>query len=673
MYIKKLIYKNVGPIASNNIDFRFTEDGRPVPVVIVGENGSGKSMFLSNITDAFYELAGTAYDNALQSEGQGHQYYKVISSDQISIGFDWLVAYMEFEHNSECLKYIFKSGKLSYSDFVANESIQFDSKLDWKEEHNAKKVVCEKNQIKDIFNTSIVASFSPMRYEKPFWMGEKYHRSRDEITFSHNRQYNGYLYNPISVECDFETTLSWLFDIIADSRADLEKKSSEEGYTIVYPTTSDIDLLSISRKNAEQLMSAILGKSVILRMGNRSNKGRRLQICDNKGNTLIPSLDALSTGQLALFNMFSSIIRYADNDNINLSFRLNEITGIVLIDEIELHLHSKLQREVLPRLISLFPKVQFIITSHSPLFLLGLQERYGEDNIDIFEMPAATKINAEDFSEFGKAYQYYSDTQKYRTCIRTAIDSANTNGKSLVITEGSTDWKLMKAAYNALISDDRCKEWQSQLDFEFLEYEPQNSSKADRVKLQMSCSELVEMCKNYSKIKNSRKMIFIADNDDAKTKKALNGSPYKNWDNDVYSFCLPVPRHRSNSDICIEHLFRDEELKREVSSEGDIKRRLFLGSEFDKSGHLESDGAFYFCSAMQGQKERDKNAIVDGSDNKKVIKVGDSRDVNYALPKSKFADYVLEKKEPFAEMNFDAFIPIFEIIREILNGEAEIK
>ena len=49
MYIKKLIYKNVGPIASNNIDFRFTEDGRPVPVVIVGENGTGKSMFLSNI------------------------------------------------------------------------------------------------------------------------------------------------------------------------------------------------------------------------------------------------------------------------------------------------------------------------------------------------------------------------------------------------------------------------------------------------------------------------------------------------------------------------------------------------------------------------------------------------------------------------------------------------
>lgn len=673
MYIKKLIYKNVGPITSNYIDFRFTEDGRPVPVIIVGENGSGKSMFLSNITDAFYELAGTAYDNARQIDGQGHQYYKAISPEQIKIGRDWLVAYMEFEHNDECLKYIFKSGKLSYSELVEKESITYDSKLDWKELNNAKKVVSDKKLIQNVFNTSIVASFSPMRYEKPYWMGEKYHISHDKITFSHDRQYNGYLYNPISVECDSDTTLRWLFDIIADSRADLTRKRGEEGYTIVYPSVNDIDLLSISRKNAEELMSAILGQSVIFRMGNRSNKGRRLCICDIHGNTLVPSLDALSTGQLALFNMFASIIRYADNDDIRLSFKLHDITGIVLIDEIELHLHSKLQREVLPRLISLFPKVQFIITSHSPLFLLGIQEQYGEDNIDIFEMPTATKIYAEDFSEFGKAYQYYSDTQRYRANIRTAIDEFNTNKKPLVITEGSTDWKHMKAAYNVLVSDERCKEWLPQLSFEFLEYEPQNHDKTDRVQIQMSCSELVAMCKSYSKLKNPRKMIFIADNDDPNTTKALSGNPYKIWDNDVYSFCLPVPTHRTNPNICIEHLYTDEEIKREVSFEGDVRRRIFLGTEFDKSGHLEINGDYYFCNAMQNQKEREKNAIVDGSDNKKVVKLGDASGINYALPKSTFADSVLEKKEPFSEMNFDSFIPIFAYIRDILNGETEIK
>ena len=89
------------------------------------------------------------------------------------------------------------------------------------------------------------------------------------------------------------------------------------------------------------------------------------------GIELVPSLNALSTGQLALFNMFTTIIRYADADDIDLSHKLDEIKGIVVIDEIELHLHTKLQREILPRLLALFPNIQFVITSHAPLFYLA--------------------------------------------------------------------------------------------------------------------------------------------------------------------------------------------------------------------------------------------------------------------------------------------------------------
>lgn len=43
--------------------------------------------------------------------------------------------------------------------------------------------------------------------------------------------------------------------------------------------------------------------------------------------------------------------------------------GIVLIDEIELHLHPKWQADVLPRLLAVFPSLQFIVTTHSPLVL----------------------------------------------------------------------------------------------------------------------------------------------------------------------------------------------------------------------------------------------------------------------------------------------------------------
>jgi len=43
--------------------------------------------------------------------------------------------------------------------------------------------------------------------------------------------------------------------------------------------------------------------------------------------------------------------------------------GIVLIDEIELHLHPRWQREVLPSLRETFPYIQFIVTTHSPQVL----------------------------------------------------------------------------------------------------------------------------------------------------------------------------------------------------------------------------------------------------------------------------------------------------------------
>jgi predicted ATP-binding protein involved in virulence len=47
-----------------------------------------------------------------------------------------------------------------------------------------------------------------------------------------------------------------------------------------------------------------------------------------------------------------------------------ETPGIVLIDEIDQHLHPKWQQNILEDLVRIFPKVQFIVSSHSP-FVLG--------------------------------------------------------------------------------------------------------------------------------------------------------------------------------------------------------------------------------------------------------------------------------------------------------------
>ena len=48
-------------------------------------------------------------------------------------------------------------------------------------------------------------------------------------------------------------------------------------------------------------------------------------------------------------------------------------SGIVLIDEIETHLHPEWQREVIPALTATFPNIQFFITTHSPQVLSNVK------------------------------------------------------------------------------------------------------------------------------------------------------------------------------------------------------------------------------------------------------------------------------------------------------------
>ena len=49
------------------------------------------------------------------------------------------------------------------------------------------------------------------------------------------------------------------------------------------------------------------------------------------------------------------------------------ITGTVIIDEIDMHLHPRLQAEILPVLHRCFPALQFIVSTHAPMVMSGVQ------------------------------------------------------------------------------------------------------------------------------------------------------------------------------------------------------------------------------------------------------------------------------------------------------------
>ena len=66
---------------------------------------------------------------------------------------------------------------------------------------------------------------------------------------------------------------------------------------------------------------------------------------------------------------------------------LEETPGVVLIDELDLHLHPKWQRRVIEDLRRTFPKIQFFATTHSPFLIQSL--RSGEELVLLEGQPTA--------------------------------------------------------------------------------------------------------------------------------------------------------------------------------------------------------------------------------------------------------------------------------------------
>ncbi|NNB55721.1 AAA family ATPase [Pseudomonas fragi] len=79
------------------------------------------------------------------------------------------------------------------------------------------------------------------------------------------------------------------------------------------------------------------------------------------------SLKQLSDGEQRLFSLFVDIGRQLYVNRPSDAFGNGE--AIILIDEIDVHLHPKWQRRIVPALEDLFPNCQFIATTHSPFVI----------------------------------------------------------------------------------------------------------------------------------------------------------------------------------------------------------------------------------------------------------------------------------------------------------------
>ena len=141
------------------------------------------------------------------------------------------------------------------------------------------------------------------------------------------------------------------------------------------------------------------------------------------------SFQSLSSGERAIIALVGDIARRLSN-----VFWTNPLNGdgIVLIDEIEQHLHPGWQRTIIPNLRRTFPNIQFILTTHSPQVLSTLKKEnvfilsdfklvkdtphtFGRDsNAILWDIFGVEKRPAESKEEFSKLYRLMDDPEKIK-------------------------------------------------------------------------------------------------------------------------------------------------------------------------------------------------------------------------------------------------------------------
>lgn len=124
--------------------------------------------------------------------------------------------------------------------------------------------------------------------------------------------------------------------------------------------------------------------------------------------------EALSDGYSSIIDIVGELIMRMEKGNRDLT--IYDMQGIVLIDEIESHLHVSLQKIILPFLIEFFPKIQFIVSTHSPFVLSSIS------NAVIFDLENKTVI--EDLSQYSydAIIESYFDSDKYSEIIKEKME-----------------------------------------------------------------------------------------------------------------------------------------------------------------------------------------------------------------------------------------------------------
>lgn len=638
--VEKCQFVNRAPF-KNDLEISF-QDGINV---LCGVNGRGKTTILSYIVDAIYEMAKLNYKGSF--EGRENKFYRVSSSLHSIDPNKPSIVYIRFKAGERVFDYIDVRGKLNEVEY--NELVKYEGKIEFGKIQNGLKssntvklfsLGSTDTAIKDAFTENVLTYFPSYRYELPGYLNDTY---KNDVEINNTIQFTGELPNPIEVCTGLDEFSSWILDVVLDWEVNKQTQKVQNRNGII-----EVDLTpeKMLWNNLSDMMKRILTSKnypgiVRFGIGRRSKSGNRISVMHDNNNhseQICPNLSLLSSGETALMCLFGEIIRQADKLRNNVF--LNQIEGIVLIDEVEKHLHIRLQKEALPQLMNLFPRVQFIVSSHSPFLNMGLGDECSEsahifdlDNGGVMTTPTNNDVYQDTYELF------LNEKNRFATEYEKVNEQLKSLTRPVVITEGKTDIKHILKAMQKLGIEQQ---------FDVLPEEEQPDGDGD----------LLNIVKNQCKVPQPRKIIAVFDRDTNTTKDITD--PYKDYGNNVYALRIQCPQSRIDDNrtaISIEYLYSDDEIHTVLPN----GCQLFFGNEFrDDSTRRHLSNSDLRLNTKDGLG---KDKIVENNGGQAVF---DKDFNNHLAKKEDFVEAIVNDQIAISQQSWENFRPTIDIINQII-------
>lgn len=155
----------------------------------------------------------------------------------------------------------------------------------------------------------------------------------------------------------------------------------------------------------------------------------------------------LSDGEKGMISLVADIAYRMALLNSNLLDDVLETPGVVLIDEIDLHLHPAWQKRVMGSLLRIFPNIQFVVTTHSPSILLNLSREniwilnqneiyqpqdmtYGRSVEEILREVMDTNVKPDEVVNMQREFEHAIDIEDYYSAKQILDKMKNIMGEN---------------------------------------------------------------------------------------------------------------------------------------------------------------------------------------------------------------------------------------------------